>query len=207
MGYRQLAFFVNQAACTGCSACQMACKDKHDLPEGVNWRRVREYTAGSTTQRADATFNQDVTTVYTSISCNHCDDPICVKVCPTTAMHKGEDGIVSVDPNVCIGCRYCEMACPYSAPQFNPEAGVMSKCNFCADYIAAGKTPACVAACPSRALDYGEAEDLRRKYGREAGVEPLPSPSITHPNLVVHPHPDAQPSGRGTGHIANEHRG
>ena len=202
--YQQLAFWFDQSKCTGCKACSIACKDKHDLPVGVTWRRVPEYTGGTwVADERTGSFTNNVFAYYTSISCNHCADPICVSVCPTTAMHKGENGVVSVDPDVCIGCRYCEMACPYSAPQFNPDKGVMTKCDFCADRIAVGEDPACVAACPSRALGYGEAEDVRTLLGTQDAVEPLPDPSITHPNLVVIAHPKAQPSGRGTGRIAN----
>lgn len=202
--FKQIAFYVDQRNCTGCKACQTACNDKHDLPVGVKWRRVAEYAGGSTEQNeADGTFRADVFSYYTSISCNHCQDPICVEVCPSKAMHKGENGIVSIDADLCIGCRYCEMACPYSAPQFNAAKGVMTKCDFCADFLAQGRTPACVAACPSRVLDYGEVDELRRKYGTEDGLEPLPDPRVTHPNLVITPHKDAQASGRGTGAIAN----
>lgn len=202
--YRQLAFWFDQSKCTGCKACQIACKDKHDLPVGVTWRRVAEYTGGSwLLNDADGTATNNVFSYYTSISCNHCADPICQAVCPTTAMQKRANGVVTVDPAVCIGCRYCEMACPYSAPQFDAAKGVMTKCDFCADRIAEGKDPACVAACPSRALGYGELEDVVREHGSTSGVEPLPDPSITNPNLVVIPHPKAQASGHGTGRIAN----
>lgn len=202
--FKQLAFYVNQSACTGCKACQTACNDKHDLPEGVLWRRVVEYSGGSSeVNEADGTFRTDVFSYYTSMSCNHCEDAICVEVCPSQAMHRGENGIVSVDADICIGCRYCEMACPYSAPQFNAKEGVMTKCDFCADFIAEDRAPACVDACPSRVLDFGEVDDLRAKYGDEASLEPLPVASITRPNLVITPHKDAQASGRGDGAIAN----
>lgn len=202
--FKQIGFYVDQSNCTGCKACQIACKDKHDNPVGVSWRRVAEYTGGSNeTDAADGSFRTNVFTYYTSMACNHCADPICVEVCPSTAMHKGENGIVSVDPDICIGCRYCEMACPYSAPQFDAAKGVMTKCDFCADFLAEGRDPACVASCPSRVLDYGEIDDLRAKYGTESGIEPLPDPSITRPNLVITPHRDAQGSGHGTGAVAN----
>lgn len=203
--FKQLAFYVNQADCTGCKACVTACNDKHDLPEGVNWRRVSEYSGGGWTENeSTGTFAPDVFTYYTSVSCNHCEDPVCVEVCPTTAMHKGANGVVSVDPEVCIGCRYCEWACPYSAPQFNPDKGVMTKCDMCADYIADDRAPACVDACPSRVLDYGEADELRAKYGDRANIAPLPDPSFTRPNLVMTPHPQAQESEKGTGTYMNK---
>ena len=201
---KQLGFYIDQNYCTGCKACQTACKDKNDLPVGVTWRRVAEYTGGAwTTDENAGTFEPHVFSYYMSISCNHCDDPICTKVCPTGAMHKGDDGVVSVDSGKCIGCRYCEWACPYGAPQFNPESGVMTKCNFCQDYLAEGKDPACVASCPSRALDFGEIEDLRVKYGDLAGVEPLPDPSLTKPNLVITPHRQAEMTGTGSGFVSN----
>lgn len=197
----QMGFYFDQSRCTGCAACTIACKDKHDLPVGVSWRRVVQYTTGTWREDADGTVSPSIATYYSSIACNHCDDAICVEVCPSTAMRKGDDGIVYVDPEVCIGCRYCEMACPYSAPQFNAELGVMTKCDLCRDRLAVGEKPACVASCPSRALDFGDVEELRAQYGAEAGIEPLPDPRITQPNLVIKPHPEAQPSGQGTGHI------
>ncbi|MFZ2261387.1 anaerobic dimethyl sulfoxide reductase subunit B (iron-sulfur subunit) [Luteococcus japonicus] len=196
-------FYFDQSACNGCKACAIACKDKHDLPIGVQWRRVIEYTGGSWVQQGD-TYEPKVFSYYTSISCNHCEDPICAEVCPTTAMTIRDDGTVYVDPKKCIGCKYCAMACPYSAPQFNPEKGIMTKCDGCKDYRDAGQEPACVAACPSRALEWGDVAELAKKHNSDVrSVEPLPDPEITRPNLVITPHRDAQPPGQGTGEIAN----
>lgn len=197
-----LGFSFDQTKCNGCKACQIACKDKHDLPVGVTWRRVAEYSGG-TWQEDEHTAVPNVFAYYTSMACNHCENPICVQVCPTTAMTVRDDGTVYVDDEKCVGCRYCEWACPYSAPQFNAETGHMTKCDLCADYREQGQDPACVAACPSRALGWGEIEDLRKEHGTNASVEPLPDPSITRPNLVIIPHRDAQKSGQGTGAIAN----
>ncbi len=198
----QLGFFLDQNYCTGCKACQIACQDKNDLADNLRWRRVAEYVGGGWSEHDD-TFNPDVFTYYTSISCNHCEDPICVKVCPTKAIHKGDQGIVSIDKNLCVGCRLCEWACPYGAPQFDPKSGVETKCDFCADYLAQGKDPACVAACPSRALEFGDIDELRAKHGDVANIAPLPDPSITKPSLVIAPHRNAERSGSGTGVLAN----
>jgi len=198
----QLGFYFDQTLCNGCKACSVACKDKNNLPIGVSWRRVAEYSGGTWQQDGD-TFVPNVFTYYTSMACNHCEDPICVRVCPTTAMTRGPDGIVTVDGDKCVGCRYCEWACPYSAPQFSSATGHMTKCDMCADYRAEGQDPACVAACPSRALGWGPIKELRLKHGDLAAVEPLPDPSITRPHLVITPHRDAQPTGTGTGALAN----
>lgn len=198
----QLGFYFDQSLCNGCKACQAACKDKHENPIGVNWRRVVTYEGGGWHQDGD-TFTNNVFAYYTSISCNHCEDPICVDVCPTTAMKQQDDGVVTVDPSICVGCRFCEWACPYSAPQFNVDAGHMTKCDLCADYRATDQDPACVAACPSRALDWGPIGDLREQYGNLAAVAPLPDPSITNPHLVIKPHADAQDWEAPTGEIVN----
>ena len=198
-----LGFYFDQTMCTGCKACQIACKDKHDLPVGVNWRRVAEYSGGDWMKQADGSYTQNTFAYYVSMACNHCEDAVCQKVCPTTAMSRREDGTVYVDATKCVGCRYCEWACPYSAPQFNAETGHMTKCDLCFDYRESGQAPACVDACPARALDWGPIDELRAKYGDQNAFEPLPDPSTTRPNLVIKPHRDAQPIGHGSGFIAN----
>ena len=198
----KLGFYFDQTLCTGCKACQIACKDKHDLPQGVMWRRVAEYSGGSW-QVDGPTFVPNVFASYMSMACNNCQSAVCTEVCPTTAMTQDDDGVVFVDLDQCVGCRYCEWSCPYSAPQFNPETGQMSKCDMCADYRAEGKDPACVAACPSRALDWGPIDELRAEYGDVAAIEPLPDASVTMPRLVISPHRDAQPVGSGSGALLN----
>ncbi len=194
---KQYAFYFNSNLCTGCKACQVACKDKWDLKVGVTWRRVVEYSGGEWTPNPDGTYSQSVVGYYVSLACNHCQNPLCVDVCPTTAMSKRDDGVVIIDTNNCIGCRYCQWVCPYGAPQFDSERGVMTKCNFCYDALDTGGQPSCVAACPSRALDFGEREALQAKYGHVQEVAPLPSASITDPSIVISPHRNAAPVGAG----------
>ena len=193
----QKAFYFDANQCTGCKACQVACKDKWDLEVGVTWRRVAEFTSGEWVVNNDGTFTQNVTSYYTSVACNHCEGAPCVDVCPTGAMVKREDGLVVIDQDACIGCRYCEWTCPYGAPQFSAKLGVMTKCNGCYDAVDAGEQPACVMACPSRALGFGELEELRATYGNVAAVAPLPSADITQPSLVIKPHRNAAPVGAG----------
>jgi anaerobic dimethyl sulfoxide reductase subunit B (iron-sulfur subunit) len=130
-------------------------------------------------------------------------NPLCRDACPTAAITKRADGIVVIEADRCIGCRYCDWACPYGAPQFYEEGGYMTKCDFCSDILANGGNPACVDACVMRCLDYGELADLQSKYGTMNAIEPLPPADITEPALVIVPHKDSAISGYGTGRIEN----
>ena len=202
----QLAFYFNASACTGCKSCEAACKDRNQLPLGVQWRRVYEIGGGNWQPKGSA-WEQDVFAYNLSLSCNHCEDAICVEVCPTGAMYKRVDGIVLVDQAKCIGCQYCSWACPYDAPQFDAAAGYMTKCTFCVEEIDAGKPPSCVAACPMRALDFGERTELEAKYaplkdGKNA-MFPLPENDLTNPALLVRKHPNAARAEREAAAIAN----
>jgi anaerobic dimethyl sulfoxide reductase subunit B (iron-sulfur subunit) len=181
----------------------IACMDKNNLPKGVFWRRVTEFVGGEWVGHANGSYTQNVFGYYLSISCNHCENPICVRVCPTKAMRKDASGVVSVDHDRCVGCRYCEWSCPYSAPKYDPALGIMTKCNFCEDNLKQGKAPACVAACPNRALEYGEYQELADKHGLSQNIAPLPDVSLTGPNLVVTPCRQALPVGSNKGAIRN----
>jgi anaerobic dimethyl sulfoxide reductase subunit B len=200
---KQLAFYLDTTACTRCKTCQIACKDKNDTPPGVLWRRVFQYGGGSWVKQDAVLVPNNVFSYAISIACMHCEDPICVEVCPTGASIKRHDGVVYVDQNVCIGCRYCEWACPYGARHFDQAKGSMTKCDFCRDLLDQGKNPACVDACNMRCLKFGELEELRREYGDLAAIEPLPSADLTQPAFVITPHKHAQLSGNGTGRILN----
>lgn len=197
------AFYLDTQNCTGCKTCMVACKDKNDLEAGVRWRRVVEYTGGDWLIMPDGTYRQNVFSYYLSVSCNHCAEPICVEVCPTTAMNQDECGIVAIDQRKCMGCGYCEWACPYSAPQFKARSGRMSKCDFCRDELKAGKSPACVAACPTRALNFAEYDDLQQGQDRENAIAPLPEHGLTIPRAVFKPHKSSKPANSTDGHIAN----
>jgi anaerobic dimethyl sulfoxide reductase subunit B (iron-sulfur subunit) len=200
---KQYGFFVDSSKCTGCKTCQVSCKDEKDLAVGPKFRRVYEY-GGGTWEKVGKAWKQDSFNYYLSISCNHCAEPTCVKGCPTGAMHKRkEDGLVVVNQDRCVGCRYCEMRCPYGAPQFDAEKKVMSKCDGCYERVAVGKKPVCVDSCPQRALDFDDIELLRKRYGNNNSVAPLPDPSLTKPSLVIRAHADARSFGDKTGAIQN----
>ncbi len=190
------AFTLDAGACSGCKACQAACKDKNDLPPGVLWRRVIEVSGGEWTQNGSAWINT-VFAYNLSMACNHCVHPKCAGVCPTNAYHVRDDGIVLLDSSKCVGCGYCNWACPYAVPQFNQVRGVMTKCNFCCDAIDVGQSPACVAACPMRVLDFVKVNELESEspgisLWEVPGCEhpfPLPVFSRTQPHIRLKPHP------------------
>lgn len=200
----QKAFYFDASGCTGCKACMAACKDKNDLPVGVNWRRVVEYGGGTWVPYEwdkNIMIPSNVYSYAISTACNHCMDPVCADVCPAEAITKRADGVVMIDADQCIGCRYCEWACPYGAPQFHEANSAMTKCDFCEDLQAAGENPACVDSCVMRALDFGELDELRAKYGNVNAIEPLPPADVTKPALVVTPHRHSPMAGEGTGRI------
>ncbi|MEJ1296162.1 MAG: 4Fe-4S dicluster domain-containing protein [Candidatus Sedimenticola sp. (ex Thyasira tokunagai)] len=148
----QLGFVHNNVDCIGCRACEIACKDKNGLAPGPRFRRV-QYIEGGT--------YPDVYAYKVNMSCNHCSEPACLPTCPTGALFKRKaDGIVDIDSTLCIGCRRCEAACPFGAPQFDVTENVMKKCNLCVDEIEAGRKPYCVMACMMRVLDIGPVEDI-----------------------------------------------
>ena len=183
-------FYLDARSCTGCKACQIACKDKNNLPVGVLWRRVVSVEGGEWVPRGDAWLT-NVFAYFVSTACMHCELPICAEVCPTAAITQRPDGIVIIDSQRCMGCRYCEMACPYRALQFDPAQGVMTKCDFCYDLIDQGKPPACVSSCQMRVLHFGDMDELRSQYGQVDDVYPLPDPALTKPAFVLSPHPDS----------------
>ena len=153
------------------------------------WRRVYEISGGEWQQAGDA-WVSDVFVYHLSLTCNHCEQPICVEVCPSAAITRRADGIVLLEGSKCIGCKYCSWACPYGALQYNPNKGIMTKCDFCVEDIDAGVPPACVASCPMRALEFGERVELEEKYGKSGKIFPLPENQLTRPSLVIKSHKD-----------------
>jgi len=194
----QYAFFFDASACTGCKACQMACKDRNDLETGLLWRRVYEVVGGGWEKRAGV-WVPDVVAYNVSMACNHCEKPVCAWSCPVKAIGKRDDGIVLIETARCIGCRYCEWACPYNAIRFDARTNTVSKCHFCFDALDSGEPPACVSACPLRALDFGDLAELRKRYGDNRHIFPLPDSSQADPALIIRPHKDA---GRAAGRAA-----
>ena len=174
--YKQHGFYFNADNCISCHACESACSEKNDLAPHLAFRSVG-YVEGGT--------YPDYHRLNISMACNHCDDPVCLKGCPTRAYTKfAEYGAVLQDPDICFGCGYCTWVCPYNAPQLDPVKGEVEKCNMCVDRLEVGLKPACVSACLASALDFGVIETTPENRDQlEVQIPGFPSPEITHPNI------------------------
>lgn len=202
MRMTQYAFFVNSDACSGCRTCQVACKDAHDVRAGLHWRRVIEVQAGGWALRG-GTWATDAVAYYLSVACHHCQTPVCGQQCSTNAIWKRPDGVVLIDDSRCTQCRKCENDCPYGAIRWDAPSNAVRKCTFCVEDLDAGRPPVCVTACPNRALDYGDREELLRRYGGVSQVFPLPDPEATGPALVIKPHRSAAKAAERQPEVAN----
>lgn len=174
---RRWTMLIDLRRCDGCGVCEVACQKEHHVPDGQEWIRVYSLTS------AGGVF-------YLPRPCMHCDNAPCLKVCPVGATFRSADGLVLIDPSRCIGCRYCMAACPYDARMFNwsePEMtahgadlspdlsrgtrdhrrGVVEKCMFCAHRLDGGRLPACVEACPMKAIYFGDANEDFLSNGSE----------------------------------------
>ena len=117
-----LGFYFDMTRCVGCRACQVACKDRNDLDIGLLFRYAKTYETGSFPKVGMYNY---------SGSCNHCENPACVTVCPTGAMYKAEDGTVIHDDDMCIGCKACMNICPYGAPKFDEARSIVNLLILC----------------------------------------------------------------------------
>ncbi len=164
---KDYAILFDASHCTGCRACQVACKQWNDLPgeatenhgsyenppslSADTWLRMK-FTEGVEGGEVFWDFTRD--------ACMHCSSAACVESCPTAAVHYVEGGVVVVDQDWCIGCRNCVQACPYNAIHFDEGKGVVQKCTLCYDRVSNGLPPACVKACPTGALTTGTLAEL-----------------------------------------------
>lgn len=154
----QQGWKIDLSRCVGCKACVVACKSEQNTPLKTNFRWLVTQESGA--------YPAPVK-VFISMACNHCKYPACMAACPSGAITKNPNtGIVTINKDVCVGCRRCSWACPYGAPQYNKESKKTEKCNFCvhrtfdANGVPTGKNPACVDSCVGRAITWGDLSSL-----------------------------------------------
>jgi len=177
--FKQKAWFINLDNCIGCRACEGGCKQEFMLPPGIRYRRVVTIEDGTPSR---------LRTAYLTMSCNHCEEPACIKSCPVNAIYKRpQDGIVLIDQAKCVGCKRCTWACPYGAPQFNPQTGKVEKCTFCVHRQEKGLLPACVITCMGLALFTGTLAEVDGEEGATINAPGMPDWNLTRPNIRFKP--------------------
>jgi tetrathionate reductase subunit B len=185
--------------CIGCGSCVDACKTENDVPKEPfffrTWverylirkdgnaavQNIDERLAGT---RSPVAEKEIMRSFFVPKLCNHCDNPPCVQVCPVGATFKTEDGVILVDSERCIGCRYCIQACPYGARYLNPETMTADKCTFCYHRITRDMLPACVEVCPTQARIFG---DVRSKTSPLARFQRMNKLHVLKPSLNTEP--------------------
>lgn len=168
----RMGVLVDTTVCVGCRNCEWSCKTAHDLPAGniesyedrkiLETKRRPDDTALTVVNEYSAGKNSNLP-VDVKVQCMHCDHPACVSACIVGAFNKHENGTVTWDTDMCIGCRYCMAACPFQVPAFEYNKALnprIMKCDFCYDRTKEGKVPACVSICPVEALTYGNRTEL-----------------------------------------------
>ena len=156
---KEYAIMVNTEDCVGCNACEVACKQEHNLAAGPRWIKV--------CPDIPREIEGKLQLRYIATHCLHCSRPPCRDVCPADAISKRPDGIVLIDEKLCNGCKGCIEACPLGAMQFDGEKGTAQKCDLCVDRLDRELQPACVAACPSHCIYFGDIQEITRRLGKE----------------------------------------
>jgi DMSO reductase iron-sulfur subunit len=166
----KVGWIIDLKKCIGCRSCQVACKAENRTPLRTDWRYVVERERGN---------YPNVKREFISLACHHCDEPACKKSCPVGAISKRADGVVLIDQDKCIGCRYCTFACPYGAPRIDTDTGKVSKCTMCVHRLDAGLRPACEATCLTGAITFVP------DFNGATGVRPADfnDPALTKPNI------------------------
>lgn len=153
----QYAIVTDLDRCVGCLACSVACKVINGVPVGNFWNKTLRI--GPNPTEGGSGQWPDVEMYFLNVQCQHCENPECVKVCPTGASQKLADGTVQVDKEKCIGCQFCAMSCPYNVRYLNEEERVVEKCTLCAQRIGQGELPQCVSQCCGMARFFGDVEN------------------------------------------------
>ena len=195
------AMGVQIEKCIGCGKCVEACKIENDVPMEPYYFRTwveryiifadGEVSVDSPNGGIDGfppveSDKEILRTFFVPKLCNHCENPPCVQVCPVGATFKSQDGVVLVDEDYCIGCRYCIQACPYGARFLDPRTHTADKCTFCYHRITEGLLPACVEVCPTQARIFGELDKRStplNRMMRQSNIQVLKAHMNTEPKV------------------------
>lgn len=182
-------FVLNLKTCIGCGACVAACSEEN-TPVLNQIKKGAKVPLGGRRDiivKEEGEFPSVIRAIYHT-TCMHCDNPPCAAVCPTGATYKGEGGVVLIDYNLCIGCKYCVTACPYNARYVNVELGGPDKCTMCIHRLKEGELPACAASCPTDSIVFGDLDDPNSKVAKLAKhAVPVGQDLGTGPNVYVIP--------------------
>lgn len=167
------AMLIDVTRCVGCGLCKEACREQNGLAES-DGEELSESRWCTVQTRAVSTAAGEAEERYVRRLCMHCLEPACASVCPVAALQKTPSGPVIYDPNRCMGCRYCMVACPFGVPtyEWNRPAPRVRKCVFCFERLQKGEAPACAAACPAEATLFGERDALLAEAKRRIGEQP-----------------------------------
>jgi Fe-S-cluster-containing dehydrogenase component len=154
----EYALIIDTKDCVGCNACEVACKQEHNLPVGPRWITVRSDSPKEVAGKMQLR--------YVVAHCVHCSQPMCRDRCPVNAIIRRVDGIILINEELCIGCKGCVDACPLGVMQFDENKGVAGKCDLCWERINIGLKPACVSACPSRCIYYGDISHITEQLSK-----------------------------------------
>jgi len=176
MSRNKMAILTDVTRCTGCEKCVDACQEANDLPKERSWRWIKQIDDLSSARWTTITrLDSDKGARYLRKPCLHCAEPSCVSACIVGALKKTPEGPVVYNPDICIGCRYCMIACPWEIPRYSWEDSVpyIQKCDMCFErVIKDGKLPACVEACPTQATIFGDRDELLAEAKRRLSREP-----------------------------------
>lgn len=168
----QYALIIDTTKCVGCGACREACTLRNNLLENSSYIHILARDEG-----------------FLPVQCQHCANPPCAQVCPAKATYRRDDGVVMIDEKMCVGCKYCEVACPYQARTFDEERGVVDKCWLCLDWVMNGERPACVEACVLGARLFGRQDDPNSQVSQliaSGRAKPLHPEFDTQPSILYY---------------------